>query len=223
MHPEVTQASPGECTICRMALEPAVRAAAPAPDPSATQRSRVFDVVRQRFFSEPVYAPAWLDAEGWLSAIVYKDDVAALGPGDPIAFFPADSIGSSVPARRTQDPPVDWDTSTSLVRLTISTSDASGRPTRGWITVPPRPRPAVVVPADAVRVSREGHYVLVAPSRDVGRLEARRIEIGRVFNGYASVVSGLAVDEIFVAENAFFLDAERLLHGTDHPSSETEP
>src|SRR5260370_40206208 len=56
MHPEVVSRVPGECPICRMALE---RASAAGKGASAAAQSGVVDVARRRVVTQLVRAPAW--------------------------------------------------------------------------------------------------------------------------------------------------------------------
>src|SRR5260370_15990654 len=56
MHPEVVSRVPGECPICRMALE---RASAAGKGASAVAQSGVVDVARRRVVTQLVRAPAW--------------------------------------------------------------------------------------------------------------------------------------------------------------------
>src|SRR5438445_6433529 len=68
MHPDVTAQEPGRCPICGMALEPLA-----ATPPSQVATSRYLDLVRQRTFAQDLITAGWLDDEGTVSAIVYKD------------------------------------------------------------------------------------------------------------------------------------------------------
>ena len=54
-------------------------------------------------------------------------------------------------------------------------------------------------------------------------LAKRPVELGRVFNGVAVVMSGLRVGEPVVVADTFFLDAERRLRADRDPSVKGMP
>jgi hypothetical protein len=78
----------------------------------------------------------------------------------------------------------------------------------GSIKFDGKTRNGPVVQASAVLQSPEGPYVLVV-TNNRRTLTKRRIEIGNVIFGYATLISGLDVGEEIAATHAFFLDAER--------------
>ena len=80
----------------------------------------------------------------------------------------------------------------------------------GWLTLSPKPREILMVPAAAVVDGPAGTYVLVAaPERN--SVSPRAVTLGRISNGTAALVSGVREGEQVVARGTFFLDAERLL------------
>src|SRR6187455_1759286 len=86
MHPQVTSPGPGECPICRMALERVRTAAAPA-DPRAADAAPFrssYDVMwaRPRPAPREMRAPAWVDDDGDVVALFYNDEIAALDAGE---------------------------------------------------------------------------------------------------------------------------------------------
>jgi hypothetical protein len=65
----------------------------------------------------------------------------------------------------------------------------------------------MLAPATAVLDAADGPYVLAA-ARGSHEITRRPIEIGRVFNGAAAVMSGLAATDQLVTVGAFFMDTE---------------
>ena len=210
MHPRVTARSPGRCPICGMALEPAgVRAAEP-PDP---QR---FDIARRRVFSQELHAPAWIESDGLVSAILYNDEAGGLAPDEPGSFLPASARAARVEVRAAPERPVPWDGATARARFRPVAGASAGPPGAvGWLMLPARTREVLVVPSSAVLDSPRGPYVLGAAS-DEGEPERRPVVIGKALFGVTTVVSGLREGERIV-RNAFFIDAERRLRGATAP------
>ena len=218
MHPEVTSAAPGECPVCRMALErvsASRRGAEPADSSfpeSANQPSyKLIASANRRAFPRTVRAPAWIEPGGVVAAILYKDELAGLTAGEPGQFFRAAAPAAGVDVRRTAEPPVPWDASTSRVAFQLAPgAPALGVREVGWVQLAARSQELLAVPASAVLVSPEGPYVLVA-APDGRSFTRRSLEIGQVLAGFAVVVSGLREGERVVVGNVFFLNAERRL------------
>jgi hypothetical protein len=80
----------------------------------------------------------------------------------------------------------------------------------GSVKLATRLRRDLVIREGAVLRGPDGPYVLVA-TNDRHTLTKRRIEIGSIIYGYASVISGLQEDEWVVASHAFALDTARRL------------
>ena len=218
MHPEVVSRVPGECPICRMALE---RAGAARKGPPAAARSGVVDVARRRVVTQLVRAPAWL-ADRAVTAVLHKDDLVGLTAGERALFFGTTSPGAGTPVHLSPDHPSPWDASTVQVNFQIDRMVPATKEDTGWLELAPRPRELLVVPSSAVLYSGEGAYVLAAPPNS-HRFTRRPVDIGRILDsGYAAglsgdhfgaivVLSGLEEGEQVVVGDAFFLDAERRL------------
>jgi hypothetical protein len=234
MHPQVRADDPGDCPICHMALEPA--AALPA-DPSASGSNAAdaaeatsamtkgwslppetanlvrysVGLVRGHVLPQEVFSPATVEDSGVVAALLYKDEVASLAPGEHAVFFAASRPESSIGVERIPEPPIAWDRSTLRVRFRGDPRAGLARQgDPGWLKLSLKPRRMLVVPSTAVLESADGPYVLAYSHAD--RTFTRRpVEIGKVFSGFAAVVSGVSEREVIVAMNAFFLDAERRL------------
>jgi hypothetical protein len=217
MHPEVKSSSPGDCPICRMALEPIANVA--TAEPSALQLAtvskelRAFDAVSRvkRFdTSQEMRFAAWAESPDAGIALVYKDQAKLLIPGEEGQFWLLSAPGPGIAVRVGNDPPEPWDGSTVRVRIRAApgvTLPANGT---GSVKFKTRLRHDLVIREGAVLQSPEGPYVLVA-TNDRHTLTKRRVEVGSVTYGYASVISGLKEDEWVVALHAFPLDTARRL------------
>jgi len=226
MHPEVVSRAPGECPICRMALE---RAGA-ARGGAEAERSGTIDTAVRKIVTQLVRAPAWLAADGTLTAVLHRDDLIGLAPGERALFFGTSTPGVGTPLRLASDGPRPWDASTVRLRFTVDRAGAAdgaraGKHDTGWLQLAARPRELLVVPASAVLYSGTGAYVLAAPPG--GHTFTRRdVELGRILDsGYGAglvddrfgtivVLSGLAEGEQVIGSDAFFLDAERRLQAS---------
>jgi hypothetical protein len=207
MHREATSGAPGQCPICGMALQPLVPAEPAADAPPVLQQGAI-DVVRRRVFSYEVRAPASFRPDGTIEAAFFDDDLAALSPEERGEFHPASDPGAAVPVRLSSAPPSTWDASTSLVRFQPEKSaPAPQAPMPGWVQLPTRQRPTLVVPSSALLWSDEGPYVL--GTEDARTFRRRPIRLGKDLYGFASVVFGLREEERIVARGAFFLDRDR--------------
>lgn len=229
MHREATSEVPGECPICRMALERVgasgpLDGAGPAgdttfvdgapsysfPDSANLPNYKLIAGAKRRVVARGVRAPAWLEAGGVVVAVLYNDELTGLAPGERGLFLPA-SPAAGVGVRLTAEPPARWDASTSRVRFRVDAGvPVPGNGTVGWVTLTAKPRELLVVPSSAITNTPQGPYVLVA-STDGRTFTPRPVEIGRVLSGLAVVVSGLRDHERVVVGNTFFLDAERRL------------
>jgi hypothetical protein len=234
MHPEVRAASPGPCPICGMTLEPAIRDDAGnsavhhqlpgMTDTTAVENIRkhkIMDFVRVRsllFDTREIRGPGWVEADRRIAALLYDDQIAALGADEPATFSPTQAPTATFTVHRTTEPVVAWDRSTSWVRFQVAAgrgtvSPPGPRPGQvGWVELARRSREVLAVPAAAVLQSPEGPYVLAATGAGAS-IEKRPIEIGETFlkQGFAVVLSGLRVHDRIVTRAAFFLDADRRL------------
>jgi hypothetical protein len=232
MHPEVRAAQPGQCPICRMALEP-VRTAAGSDRPGRggmagmadmtavdnVRKHKILEYVRLRSLlpnTRDLRGPAVVDADGIVDGLFYTDQIAVMAAGEAGTFALAGFPDAPLAVRRVDGPAQDWDGSTSRVRFRLEKPGARLEPGRvGWIELTPRPRQVLGVPATAILQGPEGPYVLV---RGAGAgFEKRSITVGETFakQGFAVVLSGLSVNERVVGKAAFFLDADRRLGGPD--------
>jgi hypothetical protein len=216
MHPDVVSSGPGDCPVCRMALErmetpDAVgRAVDSIPGLSLAEAANptVMGRAERRISAAEVTAPAWLEPEGLVAAVLYQDEAAGLRAGERALFFRASAPAAGVAVRATGAPPAARDASTSRVRFRMEPGAPRVGPGEvGWVALASRPRERLVVPAGAVLYSSRGPYVLV--EEPDGTFRQRPVTIGRVDRGLAVVLSGLHEGEPIAAANAFFLDAER--------------
>ncbi|HVV53360.1 MAG TPA: heavy metal-binding domain-containing protein [Polyangia bacterium] len=231
MHPEVRAAAPGECPICRMALERVGRpaagtwraAAAEAADFAAVEnvrRHNIVGFVRRHALLAPareMRAPASVDADGTVAALFYDDEIEALDAEEIGTFTPAGAPARGFAVRRLPGAATAWDRSTARVRFAFDAGprgDAPRAGRAGWVELAPRPRQVLAVPASAVLQSPEGPYVLAWTGRGF-TFERRPIEIGETYlkDGFAAVLSGLQVNERVVARATFFLEADRRAGG----------
>jgi hypothetical protein len=225
MHPEVVSRVPGECPICRMAL---ARAGADKGT-TAIERSGTVDTVAKRVVSQIVRAPAWLAADGTVTAVLHKDDLIGIAPGERGLFFGTVSAGEGTPVHLSSAPPVPWDAATVQLRFAVehpgATHPTPQRQDTGWLQVSSRPRELLVVPSSAVLYSGTGAYVLAAAAGS-HTFTRRDVELGRILDsGYGAglvddrfgtivVLSGLKEGEQVIGGDAFFLDAERRLQAS---------
>jgi len=228
MHAEVRSANPGECPICRMALERVgfvPGAVKPYLEAAGTVDLRTVDNVKKHNIVDfvrrhallPVLrelrGPAWVEGDGTVSAIFYNDQIEAMAADEPAVFSPGDAPALTMTVRRTVDAPAAWDRSTSRIRFRA----AKGAPRftvgeAGWLEVSPRPRQVLGVAASAVLQSPEGPYVLAWSGHDYTFVK-RPIAVGETFfkQGLAVVLSGLQPNDRVIARATFFVDADRRL------------
>jgi hypothetical protein len=213
MHPDVVAAEPGLCPICRMELEP-VHGTGAHPATVNPSTFQAYDFVRRRGLGQDLRAPAWVDGDGFIAALLYRDELAALMPEERVVFSPSTAPSAGVEVHPAPEPPTPWDRSTSRVRFQVgphATAPAPPAGEVGWVRLAPKRLELQVVPYSAVLEAAEGPYVLVASS-DGRTLTKRPVEIGRVLGGTAVVLSGLRYQERILVRSAFFVDAERRLH-----------
>jgi len=217
MHADVESTVPAACPICGMALviDRATRATtAPPVDTAPVAR------VERRVISEAVRAPAWVEPDGGVVAIVYRDDLVGMSPDHPAVVYPATMPSLGVEVVLTADPATEWDSSTARVQLRAAHTQAGEatigigahgavlRPgDQGLLVIAGRPRELPVVPAGAVLQAQDGPYVLALDP--VSRRFARRpVRLGRTNHGVTAVLSGVHEGESVVAVGTFFVDAE---------------
>jgi hypothetical protein len=240
MHAEVRTAAPGECPICRMALEPVGRvpgagAMAHRAMPGIGDLTAVENVRRHRIICFPrrrslpasireLRGPAFTDGERVLDAIFYNDQIASLAADQRGTFSLGRAPATTFPVQRTADPTVPWDRSTSRVRFRLDAAAPADAKAAlvpgvvGWIEIEGKARDVLTVPAAAILQSPAGPYVLAWAGG--GQFDKRPIEIGETFlkQGFAVVLSGLQPQDRVVSKAAFFLDADRRLgEGAETP------
>jgi len=233
MHAEVRSPTPGECPICRMALERIgfVPGAAGKPYLEAAgtvdlraidnvKKHNIIDFVRRHALLpvlQELRGPAWIGDDGVVEAIFYNDQIEAMAADEPATFSPTDAPALTFTVRRTADAPVAWDRSTSRLRFAAAAKGAA-RPSpvgqTGWVVAAPRPRQVVAVATSAVLQSPEGPYVLAWSGHGYTFVK-RPIEIGETFfkHGLTVVLSGLQPNDRVIARATFFVDADRRLGG----------
>ena len=221
MHAEVKSASPGDCPICRMALEPIanVAQAETAAEPAVLQLAtvskelRAFDAVSRvkRFdTSQEMRFHAWADSADAGVALLHTDQAKLLVAGEEGQFWPSSAPDAGNTVRVGNEPPEPWDASTVRVRFHAAPGVRLPANASGSIKFATRLRHDLVVREGAILRSPEGPYVLVA-TNERHTLTKRRVEVGSIAYGYASIVSGLNEDEWVVALHAFALDTARRL------------
>jgi hypothetical protein len=227
MHPQVVSATPGDCPICNMALEQ-VRDVKKGQAIAATRST--FDEVKRRVVTQVVRAPASLDPGGVVTAVLHKESLEGLAPGDKAVFFRSSQPATPISVRLSADRVAPWDSSTVQVRF-MSEQLPSSTGGTGWLQLDAQPREFLVVPTSSVLYSGDGAYVLAATPG--GHSFTRRsIQIGRnLDSGYVAdlsaerlgavvVLSGLSEGERVVTADTFFLDAERRLRGAQGKAEE---
>jgi len=191
--------------------EPAASPVFMLAESANAQNYKVIGTAEARTFVLSVRAPAWLEAEGRVSAVLRNDELSGLLPGEHAFFFPATAPARGIAVRLTAEPPAPWDGSTSQVRFRFDArASGLGPGGVGWVELAARPRQLLVIPSSALLYSPEGPYVLAAGA-DGRTFSARRVEIGTVSRGLAAVLSGLRDGEPIVVGSAFSWDAERRL------------
>ena len=220
MHPVVTSATPGECPICRMALEPKATGAAAEPA-SLTLPGKIklagFDSVsrvKQFESSFAMRAWAWAESRDAGVALYPRDQAAMLKPGEDGLFEPQSGPRGPNPhgikVRFAEQAPEPWDASTVLVRFRLDDHAGAQLQTKevGSVKFAARLRNGLVVRESAIIQSPEGPYVLMA-SEDRRTFTKRPVQIGSTLYEYADVVGGARENEYAVAQHTFVLDAER--------------
>jgi hypothetical protein len=228
MHSEVVSSHPGDCPICGMALEeiapPDGRSTAPAPATGdrdiALTALRASDEARRllRFSVAParrnvvpgeVFAPAIVEADGTITAKLYRDELATLAADERAEFVPSAAPDAPVKVERDARAPVVHAT---LADAAFHPIAAAAPPAGqvGWIRLAFRSRDMLVVRASSVIHGPDGPYVLVFSARQ-GNLTRRPVELGKEWEGMTAIVGGLRDKEFVVMGDAFSFDAERRL------------
>ena len=226
MHSEISSAQPGDCPICGMALEEldvtnraavagelagtddialtAVRASAEA---TSLLRSSVA-LVRRNVNPGEVFAPAIAEADGTITARLYRDELATLGPDEHAQFVPSAAPDAAIEVERGAAEPVVHATLADVVFHAARGAAAPPAGAIGWVRLMFRSRDMLVVRSSSIIQSANGPYVLVF-SAQKGTLAKRKIEVGKNFAGMTAVLGGLRDKEYVVMGNTFSFDAER--------------
>jgi hypothetical protein len=212
MHPEVVSPVPARCSLCGMSLQATRGGGRPDTAPiispkrggAGDRRPYGIEAAKQGTFSLEVTAPAWVEADGAVTALLYRDELATLADGEEGVFVAGDGLGRRVEVRHAAGPPRPWDEATVL---------AAPRPGAvGWVVLPPKPRDILVLTYAGVVEAPDGRAVFVASS-DGSSFTRRRVALGRVFHNLAAILDGLAAGERVAIGNPFFLEAEWRLRG----------
>jgi hypothetical protein len=231
MHPAVTSATPGQCPICRMALERQIPGGGTAGNAGGTAAEPAsltlghgiklagFDSVsrvKQFESSFDMRAWAWAESREVGVALYPRDQAAMLKPGEEGLFEPQSGPRGPLPhgikVHLADQAPEPWDAFTALVRFRLDDhARAELEPKEvGSVKFALRLRNGLVVKESAIVQSPEGPYVLIA-SADRRTLTKRPVQIGAIMYEYADVVGGAREDEYAVALHTFVLDTERRL------------
>jgi multidrug efflux pump subunit AcrA (membrane-fusion protein) len=217
-----------------MALEPVQRskqehsaAAASASfslDPSASLEDfKVIGTATRRAFAIGVRAPAFIESEDRILAVLRKDELIGLSPEEGAWFFRATAPRERIEVQLAVEPPAPQDPSTVRVHLHPAPGAPKLRPGQtGWVELATRSRELLLVPSGAVLYSAQGPYVLVAGA-DNRTFVTRQLEIGSVSGGFAVILSGLQEGERIAVGSAFSLDAERRLEAERQLSAAVMP
>jgi hypothetical protein len=224
MHPQVTSSSPGDCPICRMALEPVAAhpaakselAAFTLPADAELRRFDAIARVKRYDLALEMRAPAWAENAEMGVALLHRDEAELLELNEEAKFYPSSLPRNGSPpgikVHASHEPSVGWDGATTWVRFQVEAGAKLSPGQTGSIKFATRIRNGLVVHASAVLQSPEGPYVLLVGD-DRRTLTKRPVQIGNVLYGYAAVVSGLRENENVAATHTAFLDAERRLQG----------
>jgi hypothetical protein len=233
MHSEVTSSHPGDCPICGMALEEIDSAhhVAMPDDPAATgaqdialtalraseeaKRLLRFSVApaRRNVLPGEVFAPAIAEADGTITAKLYRDELATLAADEHAEFILSaapDTPGSSIRVQRDAQEPAIHAT---LADVKFRPEPGAAAPPAdqvGWIKLAYKSRDMLVVRASSVIHSADGPYVLVF-SAQKGNLTRRKVEFGKEWEGMTAIVGGVRDKEFVVMGDTFSFDAERRL------------
>jgi hypothetical protein len=218
MHPQVVSAAPGDCPICNMALE---RVRDGKQEETVVALHGAVAEVKRRIIAQVVRAPAWIGPQGVVTAVIHKEALEGLRPGDRAVFLRNAEPAREMPVRLTSEPTAVWDSATVRARF-VAEKPFGLEGDTGWLQLEAKPRELLVVPESSVLHSGEGAYVLAAPA-GAHAFTRRAIEVGRILDsgavadqaaerlGGIVVLSGLSAGERVVTSDTFILDAERRL------------
>jgi RND family efflux transporter MFP subunit len=146
----------------------------------------------------------------WVDAQIYEKDLAAVSAGGKITFtvpaYPGREFeGTVMFLNKTLDPV----TRTVTMRSRLNNPDELLLPEMfGDVTVISGKESRVpVIPAAAVMKTDEFHWVMV-PGHTKNEFERKQVTVGRTYDGWTEIKSGLREGEPVVSEGAFTLFAE---------------
>jgi hypothetical protein len=186
-----------------------VRLAVPA-GPVATE---VAEPLRPRVLQGRPRAWAAVEERGRLVGLLFAEEVSGIPPGTEVRFHAPGLPEEGLRGRRTQEAPRPMPGDPSTVAVELESAPGSRTPplgTVGWIDLPARAFPALVVPSGAILPSPEGPVVLVREPAD-GHLVRRPVTPGRSSFGTTVLFSGVVAGDRVVLRDAFFLEAEESL------------
>jgi hypothetical protein len=227
MHPQVVSATPGDCPICNMALE---RVRDGKQKETIVAVRGAVEEVKRRVVAQVVRAPAWLGPGSVVTAVIHKEALEGVRPGDKAVFFPNAEPARGISVRLTSEPTTSWDSATVQARFVSEKAIVLDGDT-GWLQLEAKPRELLVVPESSVLYSGEGAYVLAAPAGGQA-FKRRSIEVGRILDsgavadqaaerlGGIVVLSGLSEGERVVTSDTFVLDAARRLRAAQGKEEE---
>ena len=211
MHPEARASEPGECPICRMALERVGKPAAPLTRATAcdnadfaavenVRRHNIVDFVRRRSLLVPareLRGPAAVEPDGTVSALFYDDELAALDDDELGIFTPTAAPQLAFRVRRQPGATERWDRSTSRIHFRFTPAGRAAPGTLPPRDLPPRdlpprdlnvgwvelaPRPRQVLAVPASAILQSPEGPYVLAWTGVGfDFEKRPVEIGETF------------------------------------------
>jgi hypothetical protein len=167
---------------------------------------------RRNVLPGAVFAPAIVEADGAITAQLYRDELATLGADEHAEFVPSAAPDAPIKVQRDAREPV----------LRTAIADVAFRPEPGgsgaapppgqvgWVKLAYRSRDMLVVRASSVIQSADGPYVLVF-SAQRGNLTKRKVEVGKEWEGMTAIVGGVRDKEFVVMGDTFSFDAERRL------------
>lgn len=149
----------------------------------------------------------------WLNAAVPEASASAVSLGQSasadLTALPNERFAGRVVAIL---PTTATDSRTLTVRIELANRGGRLRPGMfANVTFGGDPRPALVVPSEAV--IRTGTRAIVMLAMDDGRYHPAEVRTGREGGGRTEIVAGLAVGERVVASGQFLLDSEASLTG----------
>lgn len=147
----------------------------------------------------------------WIEAEVYEAEIAELAVGTParveLPYLPGRHFDAQVAYVY---PSLQADRRTARVRFTLANPDQVLRPDMYASVSIDRPRSArLTVPDSAVLRAGEKSFVFLDLGE--GRLEPRRVEIGRTDDGRVEILSGLDEGQLVVTSGTFLVSGESRL------------